>query len=210
MTNNDRTRGSVNTHLDEIRELENKLVGLKRRFLENASAELAQFIGENDAVPFLIVITKGRGFAIPVAFVEEVVEMVASEASIENRLGLIGVFNYHGKLVPLFDLAEIADLGKNALSPENVIVICNMEKRFFGLMVAEATDVYMVESQDLEIADEVLPGAVREIGVVKFADHTAGILDLWPTVMGIEPNEMRSAVVVDGDETSDLEQQDDI
>ena len=191
MTNRDRSPGSVKAHLDEIRELENKLVGLKRRFLEDASAELEQFIGENGAIPFLMVSVTRQNFAIPVSIVEEVIEMVATTPLLERRAGLIGVFNYHGKLVPLFDLSEMVNSVKNIISSDNVVVICNMSSRFIGLMVSEATDVYMVEKNDVEITEEVLPGAVREVGVIKQPDGTAGILDLWPTVMGIEPEALQ-------------------
>jgi len=208
MTKGDRSASNANAHLEEIRELEDKLVDLRRRFLEQASIELEQFIGENEAIPFLMAMAKGRRFAIPVAIVEEVVEMVETTPLLETRHGLLGVFNYHGKLVPLFDLAEIAQLGKSVVTSDNAIVICEMSERFIGVMVAEATDVFMVEKSDIEIAEEVLPGSYREIGVVKLPDGTAGIMDLWPSVMGIDPDALQTEVL-SNEELKHISEQDD-
>jgi purine-binding chemotaxis protein CheW len=199
MTKHDRSTNPINDHIEEIRELEKQLIGLKRRFLESASSSLEHFIEESETIPFLITIAKERPFAIPVSIVEEVVEMVAVTPIIEQRQGLLGMINYHGKLIALFDLTGMVGMGMNDLTSDNVIIICNLDGKFAGVMVSEATDVYMINKKDIEISEEVLPGSTREIGVVKYPEGTAGIVDIWPILMGVRPEMLKQSIVPDSD-----------
>lgn len=190
----------IDSHLDEIRELENKLINLKRQFLDKSSVFLESLVDENGAIPFLIAFGLGHHFAIPVSAVEEVIEMVAVTPVVEKRQGLMGIFNYHGKLTALFDLASVANVGTTPLSPDNVIAVCSIGERVVGLMVSEATDVYMVQEKDLCVSEEVLPGSIRAIGIVKLKDTiTASIIDIWSTMMGVNPEELHSEAPPDND-----------
>ena len=192
MTGRDRGE-SIVSHLDEIRELEDKLISLKRQFLDKSSAFLESLVDENGAIPFLIATGLNHHFAIPVSVVEEVIEMVAVTPVVEKRRGLMGVFNYHGKLTALFDLTGVANVGENILDSDNVIIICEIGDRSIGLMASEATDVYMIEEKDLHVSEEVLPGSIRAVGIVKLSDTiTASIIDIWSTMMGVKPDKWHS------------------
>ncbi len=196
-----REQSVIGSHLEEIHELEDRLITLKRQFLEKSSVFLGSFADENGTIPFLIAMSMGHHFAIPVSVVEEVIEMVAVTPVIEKRRGLLGVFNYHGKLTALFDLSDVANAGKNEISPDNVIVICIVGDRVVGLMATEATDVYMVEENNLRIAEEVFPGAVRALGIVQLSDNiNASVIDIWSTMMGVKPEKWKSEPPPDGDD----------
>ena len=98
MNKSERVKSPIGSHLDEIRELEDKLIGLKRQFLERSSAFLESLVDENGTIPFLIATALGHHFAIPVSVVEEVIEMVgvtpvcslnrATPALISERMSL--------------------------------------------------------------------------------------------------------------------------
>jgi chemotaxis signal transduction protein len=171
--------------LDEIKHLEEKLVRLKRHLLESSSTMLGDLMSEGEFTSFLITIALGRRFAIPVAGIEEVIEMVSAIPLADSFNGVVGLINYHGNLIALFDLAEIAGLGKNRVLADKVIVVCIMGDKRFAMMADEATDVITAAKTQIRIADQVLSGLMREIAVIQVGKDTAAVVDLWSAVLAL-------------------------
>jgi chemotaxis signal transduction protein len=171
--------------LDEIKQLEEKLVRLKRHLLHTSSATLSRLMADGEFTSFLITAACNRRFAIPVAGIEEVIEMVSAIPLGDPVRGVIGLINYHGELIALFDLAEIAGLGKNEVSAEKIVVICIMEDKRFAVMADEAADVISVPKTQIHFADQVMSGLMREIAVIQVERDTAAVVDLWSAFLAL-------------------------
>ena len=171
--------------LVEIHRLETQLVQLKRQLLMSRS-ETTATTGYDGEAAFLILKQESRHFAIPVDQVEEVVEMVSVIAPQKQRVGVTGLIDYHGYLIALFDLAELAGMGPTPQDPDNIIVICTMGRSLFAVMVQEATDVIYVDQTRIKASDEVMPGLLKEMGIVQADDYNAAIVDLWSAVLSIQ------------------------
>ncbi len=185
MTDNQRDIQQFAASLDEIKHLEAKLTSLKRHLVESSSVTLRELMTEGETTSFLIALVKERRFAIPVGGVEEVIEMVSPIPLADPMPGLVGLINYHGELIALFDLSDIAGLGKCPIIEDNVIVVCIMGERRFAVMIAEASDVITVPKTQIRIADEVLSGVIREIAVVQDGRDAASVIDLWSAVVAL-------------------------
>ena len=171
--------------LNEIKQLEEKLVELKRRLLDSGAPAATESVSEDETASFLIVGALGRRYAVPVGSVEEVVEMAAPIPMDASLPGVIGLLNYHGDYIALFDFAQIARRGVNPATEEHVVVICTIEETRFGIMVDEAMDVVTVDNAEIRITDEVFSGLMRELAILPFGDDTVAVVDLWSAVVSL-------------------------
>jgi chemotaxis signal transduction protein len=177
--------GALEDRLDEIHRLETKLIQLKRQLLMSRS-ERDTTTGYEGEAAFLILRQDNHHFAISVDQVEEVVEMVSVVTPQKQRVGVAGLIDYHGRLIALLDLAELAGMGRSPLNPDSIIVICTMGKSLFAVMVQEATDVVYVDRARVKTSDEVMPGLLKELGIVQADGYNAAIVDLWSAVLSIQ------------------------
>ena len=171
--------------LEEIKHLEAKLSTLKRQLVETSSSAMNDLPAEDESASFLVVRVLDRRFAVPVGGVEEVVEMVSPIPLTDKTPGVIGLINYHSDLIVLFDLAEIAGIGHNPISEDNVVVVCILGDKRFAVMVTEASDVVTVSKSQIRTADEVLSGFMREIAIIQIGRDTAAVIDLWSAVVSL-------------------------
>ena len=171
--------------LDEIKQLEEKLIELKRRLIDADISASVDFSADRETASFLIVGAVGRRYAVPVSGVDEVIEMAAPVSLDDPPPGVIGLLNYHGDYLALFDFAQIAGRGINPPTEDHVVVICSMDETRFGVMVDEAMDVITVDKKEIRIADEVFSGLMRELAVLSLGDDTAAVVDLWSAVTSL-------------------------
>lgn len=159
---------------------------MKRRMVETAAASVPdEWMSTGESTSFLLAVARGRHFAIPVVCVEEVVEMVAPLPLNESAPGVVGLIDYHGSLLALFDLGELAGIGRVSISADNIIVVCTVENKRFSLMVDDVTDVVTVDAAHIRVADEVLSGLMREIAVIQTENETATVVDLWSAMLAL-------------------------
>ncbi len=173
--------------LDEIHRLEAQLIRLKRDLLESKPKN-PDAIASTVETAFLILSNDTQKWAIPVEQVEEVIEMVAVVSPQKPHEGVVGMINYHGELIALFDLGELSGMGKTPINPENIIVVCIFGESLFALMAKETTDVITVDGGSIKIADEVMPGMLEELGLIQTPELTAAIIDVWSAVLSIQTN----------------------
>lgn len=185
MTDDKRDIQQLAQSLEEIKQLETRLTALKRHLVESSSTVMNELMDGGESTSFLIVLALERRFAIPVSGIEEVIEMVSPVLLSDPLPGVVGLINYHGTFLALFDLAAIAGLGSNHISPDNVVVICIAGDKRFAVMITEATDVVTVPKNQIRIADEVLSGLMREIAVIQTGRDTAAVVDLWSAVLAL-------------------------
>jgi len=177
---NDSSR-DLSKRLDRIRNLENEVIELKKSLiLESASNRKYDSTG----LSFILLHTAGKKLAAPLKYVEEAVEMPAL-VEIPNRApSIAGLLNYHGEMIAVVNLDELAGASSNRSLASQMLLICKVENRRFALKIDEALDVITVTEDDITISDKVLPGILQSSGILKTDDNqTALIVDLtWIAV----------------------------
>lgn len=169
--------------IHEIRQLEERIASLKRNLIASGSISRRSFGNQNAKVPFLVVEARDRPFALPVELVDEVFEMVAVSELQETRPGVVGLLDYHGDLIVLFDLAEMAGMGKTPIDPNLIVVLCTTHHLRFALMVTTISDVITVRGSDIATGDDIMTGILKEVGLIRTAQGTAAIVDIWSAVL---------------------------
>jgi chemotaxis signal transduction protein len=101
-------------------------------------------------------------YAFPVESVLEVAELDGLAAVPGTRPGVLGVRNFHGQVLPVFDLADVLGLPQGELAPRLIVV--DHRGCLAGFAVDEVTDVAPITGR-LDAAESAyLTHAVLEDG----------------------------------------------
>ncbi len=184
----DDTKG-LHGQLATIRKLEDQLIDLKHKFVATSASASEDPAAEDDPT-FLLLTNAGRYLAIPISYVEEVIQMPALIGLPEEKRGVLGLINYHGAMVAAIDLGEIIGTGATKLAVDNALIICQSELLKFAIVIEEATDVITVGADEIQVSTEVLPGALKALGVVPFADEVALIIDILSVALSVQLDEL--------------------
>jgi chemotaxis signal transduction protein len=177
----------LESQIQEIQRLEEELIERKRHLLIFGAITSKPTEADSDREMFFLILNnKRKSFAIPVNQVEEVIEMVALVSKCEDRFGVMGLIDYHGDLIAVFDLGELAGMGRTPVDSDNVVIVCVTGSFRFAVMVQEASDVVAVTWDDITVADEVMPGLLTEIGVIQTSQVTASVIDVWTALLSIQ------------------------
>lgn len=175
----------METRLSKIRKLEKKLVQLKHDLVVDAAQIVDDLADENEAT-FLLLTISEKVFSVPIACVDEVVQMAAVTPLPRKVWGVMGLVNYHGEMVAVVDMCEVIGLGKSDVTAEKTLLVCSLEKFKFAIMVDETTDVITVPKEDIQVAEEVLPGVLKAVGVLQVAGQAAIIIDVWSIALSVQ------------------------
>jgi len=178
-------RSGNDMRVEEIRALEEKLLGLKKNLLLGAAT--IDLGNEERALNFLVMRVGGNLFAAPISYVDEVVELPALLPLQDSVKTIAGLCNYHGRMLAVIDVAELTGGAKTTIASNRVLVVCEVAPRAFALLVDEALEVIVASSQSVTLADEVMTGVLRSAGVLKLEGNaTAQIIDLSWLAIGAQ------------------------
>lgn len=161
--------------LEEIRQLEQRIAGLKRRLVVGDGAMATP--REVQTTSLLLVRLGERLFALPISTVEEVLRMVALTPPDAGVKGVIGLADYHGRPVAVIDPRGLLGETPAPIRASQAVVLCKLEPLLLGLRVDEVVDITQVQPDDIYTAEEVLPGGLRCTGVVRTKEGTALLLE---------------------------------
>lgn len=174
----------IEAQLDQIRSLENQLIALKRGLVGLTS--LSSVHRENkSSVTFITLKIREKSIALPIFFVVEMVQMVELIPVSRPIMGVAGLINYRGDILAALDIGELLGLPKFLVTEDKAVAICQLKHLRFSLLVDEIEDIVTVSSNDVKVEEEVLPGSLRTIGVLKANEQTSAIIDLWSVVVSI-------------------------
>jgi purine-binding chemotaxis protein CheW len=109
-------------------------------------------------------------YALPVASVLEVADLGDLTELPGAGTGVLGMRNFHGQVLPVFDLAHV--LGGSGDAVPSRLVVADRSGCLAGLAVDEVTDVGSLSADRAEPESEYLTDAVLEDGAL------VGIVDL--------------------------------
>ena len=101
-------------------------------------------------------------YALPIENVLEVAELGGLTAVPGAGAGVLGVRNFHGQVLPVFDLAHVLGIPREGRPPR--LVVTDHGGRLAGLAVDEVTEVAAFTTDLEEAESEYLAHAVLEEG----------------------------------------------
>jgi len=121
-------------------------------------------------------------FAIDIMRIREIVRPMAVTQVPRAPLGMIGVMDLRGQVLPLFDVRMRFGMppreGEDAHLARYLIV--TLDGRLLGLVVDQVHDVVSVQRRDMRVGTHVLAGEAAQvfIGVVPVGERLALLLNL--------------------------------
>lgn len=174
----------IEEKIDRLRLLEDEVIALKRELIQMTSlASIHQ--KDKKTFSFVVLQIRNRTVAVPISFVVEMVQMVELIPSTEAVRGIAGLVNFHGEILATIDIGVLLGLPDIELATDRSIAICRLGRLQFALLIDDVVDVLTVDLQAVKVEEEVLPGALKAMGVVKAGDETFVIIDLWSVVVSV-------------------------
>jgi purine-binding chemotaxis protein CheW len=125
----------------------------------------------------------GQEYGLPVESVVQIVEMVAITPLPAAPELVIGVMNFHGRVIPVVDVRRRLHLPPQDYSLRTPIIISSMEGHIAGLVVDAVRGVVEVQPQQVQMPEQIFapgtsPPSQLWAGVVRLSDGLLLILDL--------------------------------
>jgi purine-binding chemotaxis protein CheW len=117
-------------------------------------------------------------YAINIAYVAELLRMVAITPLPASPEWVLGVVNLRGKVIPVIDLRVRLSLPAEALDLNTPIIVTQVDDVMAGLVVDDVTDVLSVDPNALTRAHESLTSDHLIAGVAKIQDRLLLIVNL--------------------------------
>jgi purine-binding chemotaxis protein CheW len=129
----------------------------------------------------LILFTLGKGsYGIPIENVFEIKRMEEITVVPKAPKFIEGVINLRGNIIPVVDLRKRFGMDKVEISKKTKIIIVEIGKRQFGLIVDSVAEVLTISNDQIDSTLPSVSGLKSEFieGIGKFEDKLIIILDI--------------------------------
>ncbi len=130
-------------------------------------------------------------YALPLAPIVQIVEMVAITVLPRADSTIKGVVNYHGRTVPVLDLRQTLGLPARDLDPDTHMIILTAAERMLALAVDRVLQVADLPHQQVAHAQDVMPAEFDGIPLLQGIAHTAE-----GTVIVLDPERLLTSSTV--------------
>lgn len=124
-------------------------------------------------------------YALPIAPIVQIVEMVAITALPQADNAIKGIVNYHGRAVPVLDLRRTLGLPVRDLDPDTHMIILTAAERMLALAVDRVLQVTDVPHHQMAHAQDVMPIELEGVSLLKGIVHTTE-----GTVIVLDPDQL--------------------
>ena len=90
---------------------------------------------------------------------------------------LYGVFDLHGKTLPVVSIRELLSLGKKEMELEDALIVLDVHSHQMALLVYHVVGVYELEEEDSSEASELFK-ELETTHIVKYEERLVPILDI--------------------------------
>jgi purine-binding chemotaxis protein CheW len=127
---------------------------------------------------FLVFGLNGSRFAISLAVVQRVVRVVEITSIPESPMGILGLINVAGQIIPVVDLRQQLHLPEDGIKISDLLILVQNQKGRMALLVNEV--LWIIERAEYEIipAENIFPGIGHIRGAVKVEDEIILLHDL--------------------------------
>lgn len=133
----------------------------------------ADQLNSSDTYSLVTFVLAEQLYALPIAPIVQIVEMVAITALPQANSTIKGVVNYHGRTVPVLDLRQALGLPVRDLDPDTHMIILTAAERMLALAVDRVLQVADLPHQQVAHAQDVMPAEFEGVPLLQGIAHTA-------------------------------------
>jgi purine-binding chemotaxis protein CheW len=167
---------------------------------------------DEDTLHFVSFSVENQEYAIPIEFVQEIVQVPEEIAQVPNSPGhVIGVINLRERLLPLVGLRQLFSLSPSELTDQNRIVVVHLPgadesaiKLEVGIVVDTVNEVLRVDRKLVDAIPKVLAqdGTLVEITEIGRLDGGKRLVSFISAENLFQRQDVRSAIEVSGEHES--------
>lgn len=120
----------------------------------------------------------GQRYALPLARVHEIQQIVAFSETSEDQSSVVGMVNLRGSVIPAIDMRVLVGLESREYTLETPMIITDTHSQIVALIVDEVQDVLEMPEGCLQDAPPLHALASRMIGVCRMPDGLMNLLDI--------------------------------
>jgi len=120
----------------------------------------------------------GQRYALPIERVREIQQIVAFSEVPAGGVGVVGMVNLRGTVIPAIDMRRLVGLEPRAYTLETPRVIAEVQGEPVAMVVDEVQDVFELPPDCLQSAPALHQLSSKMIGVARLADGLVYVLDL--------------------------------
>lgn len=147
------------------------------------TAQPASAFYSGQAVVFYL---SGQQYAITIDRVQEIQQIVAFSEVPSGGLGVVGMVNLRGHVIPAVDLRQLVGMPSEEYSLETPMIVCRIGAQLVALVVDEVQDVIEFPEGCLQAAPPMHALSSKMIGVARLNDGLVYVLDLDLLVQGLK------------------------
>ena len=134
----------------------------------------------------VIFILDGRPYALPLEAVERVVQAVALTPLPGSPDFVLGIVNLAGDIIPVLDVRRRFGLEPRGIELSDQFIIAKMGARRIALLVDEARRVVSCPRNEINDAQQLIPGSGEVGGAFRLDDEIVLVQDLERAVAGVD------------------------
>lgn len=127
----------------------------------------------------------GQRYGIPLGSVQEIQQIVAFSDVPSRTLGVVGMVNMRGHVIPAVDMRQLVGLQRMEYTLETPMIICRMRGQLVALIVDEVQDVLDLPEGCLQAAPPMHDLSSKMVGVARMADGLVYVLDVELLLAGL-------------------------
>lgn len=116
---------------------------------------------------FVVFEMEGRKFAVSIASVERIINVIEILPLPGAPEIVIGIINVAGRIIPVFNIRNRFNFPNKEIALDDRIIIFQTKKRTVALLVGKEVNVIEILEKDVIKSDDVLPELIYISGVVK-------------------------------------------
>ena len=120
----------------------------------------------------------GQRYALPIERVKEIQQIVAFSEVPAGGIGMVGMVNLRGRVIPAVDMRQIVGLEPREYTLETPMIIAEGGGELVAIVVDEVQDVFALPSDCLQDAPALHQLSSKMIGVARLDDGLVYVLDL--------------------------------
>lgn len=119
-------------------------------------------------------------YALPIAVVQEIQQIVAFSEVPGGGMGVVGMINLRGEVIPAVDLRRVIGLPVAEYTLDTPMIVCRVQGKLVALVVDSVEDVVELPEDCVQPAPPVHALASKMLGVARLSDGLVYVLDLEP------------------------------
>lgn len=141
---------------------------------------------------FVTFFSGGQSFSIDISQVREIRRWGPFTTVPHSPVGMLGVMNLRGSVIPIFDLAARLGLPKTPENARNVIVVVMHGEQTLGLLVESVSEIMSVSHDAIQTSPDMQVDTAHQ-SIIGLIDTDAGMTQIIDLAAVIRNRSMSAA-----------------